>query len=74
MHLKVPVIGILRGIGEDAFNPLMQAAFAAGLQAIEITLNTPGAEEMIAANRDSVPDGRYLGMGTIRNLAEAGRA
>jgi 2-dehydro-3-deoxyphosphogluconate aldolase/(4S)-4-hydroxy-2-oxoglutarate aldolase len=74
MDLEVPVIGILRGIGEDLCNPLMQASFAAGLQAIEITLNTPGAEEMVAANRDSVPEGRYLGMGTIRNLAEAERA
>ncbi len=71
MHLKVPVIGILRGIDADAFSPLMQAAFAAGLQAIEVTCNTPGAEKIIAANRDRVPAGKYLGMGTVRNPAEA---
>ena len=45
MDLEIPVIGILRGIGKDLFNPLMQASFAAGLEAIEITMNTPGAEE-----------------------------
>jgi len=73
MNLKVPLIGILRSIGADMFSPLMQASFAAGLQAIEITMNTPGAEEMVAANRGHVPEGRYLGMGTIRNLAEAKR-
>jgi 2-dehydro-3-deoxyphosphogluconate aldolase/(4S)-4-hydroxy-2-oxoglutarate aldolase len=74
MDLEVPVIGILRGIRADLFNPLMQASFAAGLQAIEITMNTPGAEEIVAQNRGSVPEGRYLGMGTIRNLTEAERA
>lgn len=74
MQLDVPVIGILRGIGADVFGPLMQAAFATGLQAIEVTMNTPGAEEIIASNRADVPAGKYLGMGTIRNLAEAQRA
>ena len=74
MQLEVPVIGILRGIAADEFSPLMQAAFSAGLQAIEVTMNTPGAEEIIALNRGRVPDGKYLGMGTIRNLSEAQRA
>jgi len=74
MNLEVPIIGILRGISKDLFTQLMQISFAAGLQAIEITMNTPGAEEMVAKNRDSVPEGRYLGMGTIRNRAEAEKA
>ena len=74
MLLEVPVIGILRGIGADVSSPLMEAAFAAGLQAIEITMNTFGAEEIVAANMEYVPDGRYLGMGTVRNLAEARKA
>jgi len=74
MDLEVPVIGILRGIKEDLCRPIMQASFAAGLQAIEITMNTSGAAEMVAVNRDSVPEGRYLGMGTIRNLGEAKKA
>jgi 2-dehydro-3-deoxyphosphogluconate aldolase/(4S)-4-hydroxy-2-oxoglutarate aldolase len=74
MQLEVPVIGILRGIGADVFGPLMQASFSAGLQAIEVTMNTPGAGEIIARNRENVPSGKYLGMGTIRNLAEAEKA
>jgi 2-dehydro-3-deoxyphosphogluconate aldolase/(4S)-4-hydroxy-2-oxoglutarate aldolase len=52
----------------------MQASFSGGLQAVEVTMNTPGAEKIIAANRDKVPAGKYLGMGTIRNLDEAMRA
>lgn len=72
--MDVPVIGILRGIGAEEFSPLMGAAFAAGLQAIEVTMNTPGAEAIIAANRERVPAGKYLGLGTVRNRFEARKA
>jgi 2-dehydro-3-deoxyphosphogluconate aldolase/(4S)-4-hydroxy-2-oxoglutarate aldolase len=74
LKLNVPVTGILRGIGEEGFRLLMGAAFRAGLQAIEVTMNTPGAEGIIAANRDHVPTGKYLGMGTVRNRLEAEKA
>jgi 2-dehydro-3-deoxyphosphogluconate aldolase/(4S)-4-hydroxy-2-oxoglutarate aldolase len=74
MELDVPVIGILRGITAAAFSPLMQAAFSAGLQAIEVTMNTPGAVKIIGANRDRVPAGKYLGMGTVCNISEAHKA
>ncbi len=74
MQLEIPLIGILRGIGADIFSPLMHASFSAGLQAIEVTMNTPGAEEIIANSRDNVPAGKYLGMGTVRNITEAERA
>ena len=74
MQLEIPLIGILRGIGADIFSPLMHASFSAGLQAIEVTMNTPGAEEIIAGSRDNVPAGKYLGMGTVRNITEAERA
>jgi 2-dehydro-3-deoxyphosphogluconate aldolase/(4S)-4-hydroxy-2-oxoglutarate aldolase len=74
MKLDVPVIGILRGIGAEKLRPLMHAAFGAGLQAMEVTINTVGAEKMIAANRDHVSAGNYLGMGTIRNPSEARKA
>jgi 2-dehydro-3-deoxyphosphogluconate aldolase/(4S)-4-hydroxy-2-oxoglutarate aldolase len=73
MQLEVPIIGILRGISAGFFAPLMQAAFGAGLQAIEITMNTEGAEEIVAANRAKVPPGKDLGMGTIRSVTEAER-
>lgn len=74
MDLSVPVIGILRGIHSDFFGNLMDAAFDAGLQALEVTLNTEGAEAMIAAQRPRVPEGKWLGMGTICNVQEARRA
>jgi 2-dehydro-3-deoxyphosphogluconate aldolase/(4S)-4-hydroxy-2-oxoglutarate aldolase len=74
MELTTPVIGILRGISAGFFGPLMDAAFQGGLQAIEVTLNTPEAEAMIAAQRPRVPQGKLLGMGTVCNLEMAKRA
>lgn len=73
-QLAVPVVGILRGVEADFFGDIMQASFAKGLQAIEVTMNTHGAEQMVAAQRPFVPRGKFLGMGTIRNLDEAERA
>lgn len=74
MPFGARVIGILRGVDRAFFGDIMHASFASGLEAIEITMNTEGAEKIIAANRPKVPAGRLLGMGTIRNRTEAERA
>ena len=74
MQLDIPVIGILRGIDADFFGEVMATAFANGLQAIEVTINTAGAEQIVGRFRASVPPGNLLGMGTIKNLEEARRA
>jgi len=74
MKLIVPVIGILRGVEEAFFPDLMTAAFEAGLQAIEVTMNTVGAERMVEKNLPRVPKGSLLGIGTVRNTEEAKRA
>ncbi|MBU1405956.1 MAG: bifunctional 4-hydroxy-2-oxoglutarate aldolase/2-dehydro-3-deoxy-phosphogluconate aldolase [Proteobacteria bacterium] len=74
MELNVPVIGILRGVEGDFFGEVMQISFAAGLTAMEVTMNTPDAEKIVAEYRPAVPSGKLLGMGTIRNLEEARRA
>lgn len=72
--LEVPVIGILRGVDADFFSQIMSTAFTCGLQAIEVTMNTAGALGMVAGNRDLVPAGKFLGMGTICNVEEAKKA
>jgi 2-dehydro-3-deoxyphosphogluconate aldolase/(4S)-4-hydroxy-2-oxoglutarate aldolase len=74
MKLDVPVIGILRGVDAAFFRSVMDASFASGLQTIEITMNTDQALEIVSSNRASVPSGKLLGMGTIRNLKEAIKA
>ena len=73
MELEVPVIGILRGVEGDFFGEVMQISFAAGLTAMEVTMNTPNAEQIVKEYRPAVPSGKLLGMGTIRNLEEARR-
>lgn len=73
MELEVPAIGILRGVEGDFFGEVMQISFAAGLTAMEVTMNTPDAEKMVREYRPAVPTGKLLGMGTIRNLEEARR-
>lgn len=74
MQLDVPVIGILRGVGSDFFGEIMQISFAAGLHAIEITMNTDKAEQIVSEYHAAVPHGKLLGMGTIRTVDEAKRA
>lgn len=74
MHLDPPIIAILRGIDGDFFGDLMQASFSAGLQAIEITLNTPNALQILQHNSKKVPQGRMLGAGTVCCLEDAKRA
>ena len=69
--LEIPVIGILRGIEAGFFQEVMETSFTAGLQAIEITMNTDGALQIVSSCRSNVPDGKLLGMGTIRNIKEA---
>jgi len=74
MQLDVPVIGILRGVEAAFFGEIMTASFSAGLQAIEVTMNTRQADRIVSEYRHQVPQGRLLGMGTIRNVAEAEKA
>lgn len=69
-----PIIGILRGVEADFFGEIMEVSFAAGLKALEVTMNTPGVERIIARYRPQVPAGRYLGVGTVCTVEEARRA
>ena len=74
MNLEIPVIGILRGVDSAFFRNVMETSFTSGLQAIEITINTDDALNIVSSNISNVPSGKLLGMGTIRNLEEAKNA
>lgn len=74
MKLDIPVIGILRGVGMPFFKDVMLASFKAGLQAIEVTMNTENAAQIISSCRLFVPSGKLLGAGTVRNPEEAKQA
>lgn len=64
----------MRGVEGTFFREVMHASFSAGLQALEITMNTDGAVDILSGCRPEVPEGKWLGMGTIRNLEEARQA
>ncbi len=74
MHLTVPIIGILRGVKKKFFQCIVAHSFDVGLQAIEVTMNTEGALDMVTSSRGSVKKGQLLGMGTICTLLDAQKA
>ncbi len=74
----LPLLGILRGIGSDDVVPLAEAVAAAGLEAIEITMNTPAAPALIrrmvaaARGRIAVGAGTVLSVGDLEQALDAG--
>lgn len=75
---KTPILGILRGVESAAIEPLAEAAAAAGLYAVEITMNTADApaliRRMIAAARGrlAVGAGTVLTRDDLRAARDAG--
>lgn len=58
-------MGILRGMDISLIKPLVETARSSGLEAIEVTMNTPGALEAIQEAASS-SDGRIaVGAGTV---------
>lgn len=62
---ELPILGILRGIEADAVEPLAQTAIAAGLRALEITMNTPGAPSLIRRMVAAARGRMAIGAGTV---------
>lgn len=44
---ELPLMGILRGVQSDSIEPIVETAVSSGLQTIEVTMNTPGAPDLI---------------------------
>jgi len=62
---SMPVVGILRGFDRSAIDGIVPAAIRGGLRHLEITLNTPGALDLIRHAVD-LADGRMnIGAGTV---------
>lgn len=69
---RVRCSAILRTADAEAVGPAMQAAITGGFRAVEITLTTPGALEVIAELAD---DPRLLvGAGTVLDVDQAAAA
>jgi 2-dehydro-3-deoxyphosphogluconate aldolase/(4S)-4-hydroxy-2-oxoglutarate aldolase len=67
---ELPLLGILRGIEREMVAPIGSAARAAGLQALEVTMNTPGAAALIRAFAGASGQGLTVGAGTVLTLED----
>ena len=63
-----PILGILRGVEIDLIEPLVETVIGAGLQTIEITMNTKHAPELIKKARRASGKRLTLGAGTVLTL------
>ena len=62
------LIGILRNIDREALREILPRYAAAGLSALEVTMNTPHAAELIATAREQYAAGALrIGAGTVCN-------
>jgi 2-dehydro-3-deoxyphosphogluconate aldolase/(4S)-4-hydroxy-2-oxoglutarate aldolase len=68
------VVAILRRTEAALAVETAEALLAGGISVIEVTLNTPGALEMLRAIRDAVGDRAVLGAGTVLDIAAADEA
>ncbi len=71
----MPVVGILRDIPRGAEAACVKTAAECGLKAIEVTMNTEGASEIIAALKTAAkPYGIAVGAGTVRHESDLEKA
>jgi 2-dehydro-3-deoxyphosphogluconate aldolase/(4S)-4-hydroxy-2-oxoglutarate aldolase len=66
---RLPVLGILRGITPANVPPLAETVVAAGLEAIEITMNTTGAPALIRQMVAAAKGRLMVGAGTVLDVA-----
>lgn len=75
---KKPVLGIVRGVEPAAIAPLIEAVADAGLETIEITMNSPCAVECIetavkaSRGRMAVGAGTVIGKDILKSALDAG--
>ncbi|MCE7066108.1 bifunctional 4-hydroxy-2-oxoglutarate aldolase/2-dehydro-3-deoxy-phosphogluconate aldolase [Dyadobacter sp. CY326] len=62
---KAPLVGIIRNISPDDVKKILPIYREAGLTTIEITMNTPGAAEMIRLALENEGEGLNIGAGTV---------
>ena len=67
---KKPVLGILRGISQDSLDPLFDTLVSGGLEAVEITMNTKGAAELIKKAVDRYGKKLMIGAGTVLSMKD----
>lgn len=71
---EIPVLGILRDIKSSKVEPILQTSFDSGLRAIEITLNTDNALELLKKAVEKFGDKMDIGAGTVLTLEDCKKA
>ena len=75
---KAPIVGIIRNVSLEDVKQILPVYRQAGLTTIEITMNTPGAEDIIRYAIEHESEGLNIGAGTVctkedlENALEAG--
>ena len=67
---KKPILGIIRGVEESQIEPLIETVIDAGLETLEITMNTPGAPELIRRAKQVAAGRLTLGAGTVLSMKD----
>lgn len=62
---KKPFMAIFRGVGEEVWEPLLETVIAAGLETIEITMNTKNAASLIRQAVKIAGNRLMIGAGTV---------
>lgn len=67
-------MGIVRGISDSDVEPLVEAVVSAGLETMEITMNTPGAASLIKKAVKSSAGRLFIGAGTVLGMDDLKQA
>jgi 2-dehydro-3-deoxyphosphogluconate aldolase/(4S)-4-hydroxy-2-oxoglutarate aldolase len=65
---SMPIVGILRFFPRAQVEQLVPAVMAGGLVNLEVTLNSPGAADLIRLTRDVLGDRGNVGAGTVTSM------
>lgn len=71
---RLPILGILRGITADDVSPIVDSVGQAGLEAIEVTMNTSGAPALIRRAATLAGSRMAVGAGTVLSPEDLDRA
>jgi len=71
---RTRIVAIVRGVHAEHISSVAEALWRGGITVMEVTLNTPGALEMISELQAKFADRMYIGAGTVLDLEDAKRA
>lgn len=70
---QLPIVGIVRGIEAEAAKWVAETYLSCGFYTLEITMNTPGAAEIISTLAKEFPE-LNIGAGTVCNIEDYQKA